>query len=187
MTATGAGWTFGGGCGRGWDVRSRFMITLGLLATCLASAAEEKDPGLLLQTRNEGLATKMFQNKSFYDGKSSVGIKSANVHEFYIPQHYDAKSYATKDFRARTFSQNDLRFETREARTKTDALDQKRYATKATAVKDARESGKSYESRGYADAREFRPQGKSQKSLDAQRNKKPMTMDQVRELLNKNK
>jgi hypothetical protein len=40
-------------------------------------------------------------------------------------------------------------------------------------------------SRMFADQHEFREQGKSQKSLDRQN--PPMTIDQVRELLNKNK
>jgi hypothetical protein len=37
----------------------------------------------------------------------------------------------------------------------------------------------------FADRHQFREQGKSQKSLDQQN--PPMTIDQVRELLNKNK
>ena len=40
-------------------------------------------------------------------------------------------------------------------------------------------------SRDFADRRQFTAQGKSQKSLDRQN--PPMTIDQVRELLNKNK
>lgn len=157
------------------------------ISFCALAGAQEQDPGLLLQTRNEGLAGKMFQNKSFYDGKTFQGVGQANVKEFYSPQRYDATGFATKEFNAKAFSQTDVRFATKEALTKKDTRDEKAYETKAAAVKDANESGKTYGTSEYANSREFREQGKSQKVLDQQSHKKEMSSDEVRELLNKNK
>jgi hypothetical protein len=52
-------------------------------------------------------------------------------------------------------------------------------------IHDAHDSHSTIASRSFAGQRQFREQGKSQKSLDRQN--PPMTIDQVRELLNKNK
>src|SRR2546425_6459120 len=52
-------------------------------------------------------------------------------------------------------------------------------------VHDAYDAHSAIASRGSADQRPYREQGKSQKSLDRQN--PPLTIEQVRELLNKNK
>lgn len=167
-------------------MRALFLF-VSVVTACAASSAQEQDPGLLLQTRNEGLAGKMFQNKSFYDGKVFQGGSTASVHDFYFPQRFDAKTFFAQDFRSNAYWRGDVRFATKEMATKKDTRDEKQVETKAAAVKDARESGKNYETRDYANAREFRGQGKSQKQLDAERHKKQMSSDEVRTLLNKNK
>ena len=161
----------------------RFLLLL-FLISCggLAARAQQQDPGLLLQTRNQDLASKMFQNKSFYEGKVFEADGKANVKSFYTPQRFEAGEFGLKNFRTSTFSQRDLLVSTKEARTKTDTRDDKLFETKSAAVKDARESG----TRDYANTREFHPEGKSQKSLD-QTGKKKLSIDEVRELLNKNK
>ena len=55
----------------------------------------------------------------------------------------------------------------------------------ARGVRDAPQSGKKVASRAYAGNRPFLDEGKSQKSLNRQN--EPLTIEQVRELLNKNK
>jgi len=55
----------------------------------------------------------------------------------------------------------------------------------ARGPRDASQSDKKVASRAYAGNRPFQDQGKSQKSLNRQN--APLTIDQVRELLNKNK
>jgi hypothetical protein len=52
-------------------------------------------------------------------------------------------------------------------------------------VHDAQDAHRTTPGRTFADQHQFREQGKSQKSLDRQ--EPPLTIDQVRELLNKNK
>ena len=55
----------------------------------------------------------------------------------------------------------------------------------ARGVRDASQSGKKVPVRGYAENQPFLDEGKSQKSLNRQN--APLTIEQVRELLNKNK
>ena len=55
----------------------------------------------------------------------------------------------------------------------------------ATSLYKAHDSGKSMQVRDFPGTRPFLVQGKSQKALSQQ--DKPLTIDQVRELLNKNK
>jgi hypothetical protein len=55
----------------------------------------------------------------------------------------------------------------------------------ARGPRDASQSDKKVASHAYAENRPFLDQGKSQKSLNRQN--APLTIDQVRELLNKNK
>jgi len=52
-------------------------------------------------------------------------------------------------------------------------------------VRNARDTNRSVDSHSFANQRTFREQGKSQRSLDRQN--PPLTIEQVRELLNKNK
>ncbi len=157
------------------------MLVFGVYAQ-----AQQQDPGLLLQTRNQDLAKTFFQNKSFYDGKVFQADKKANINDFYLSEHFETKTFASKGFHSKSYSQRDLLFATKDAPTKTDARDQKLYETKAAAVKDAPESGKSFTTREY-ETREFIERGKSQKALDEQHTTKPMSIDDVRTLLNKNK
>jgi len=52
-------------------------------------------------------------------------------------------------------------------------------------IHDTYDAHSAINSRGFADQRPFQEKGKSQKSLD--RRNPPLTIEQVRELLNKNK
>ena len=58
-------------------------------------------------------------------------------------------------------------------------------SSQANDVREIPDSHRQVASRNFADHRSFRDEGKSQKSLDRQN--PPLTIDQVRELLNKNK
>lgn len=167
----------------------RFPLLL-LCLSCGSAAAwgqiqEKKLADRVLSPPNMALVNAM-QGKSFYDGKSALSSRTAQVQDFYLPQRFGVKEFATRNFQSSSYWQGDLLFATQEARTKTDSRDLKLFATKAAEVKDARESGKTYEIRNFAVTPEFVPDGKSQKSLD-QAKKEKMTIDQVRELLNKNK
>ena len=130
------------------------------------------------------------QNKKF-TGDGSVSInKRANVGSFYVHQKPRAKNFsgtrdfATSQFYSKTYHGGRSAFEV--SSQQTTANSRFAYANQtARGVRDAPQSGKKVASRAYSGTRPFLDEGQSQKSLNQQN--APLTIDQVRELLNKNK
>lgn len=129
------------------------------------------------------------QNKKF-EGFGSTINKSASVREFYPGDRKLAKEFQdTREFSARSFSSEKFRGTDTAANLLTrstlpEANSHYRLIA-ATALKDAAESRKTSAVREYAETRPFLDKGKSQKAIS--QHNKPMTFDEVRELLNKNK
>src|SRR5215216_6140177 len=129
------------------------------------------------------------QNKKFVADGRSIN-KRATVGKFYVQQKANEKNFsATGDFATQQFSSGSFRskrsiFHFSSLRTVMPS--QHSYANQsARAVRDAPQSAKKVATRQYADNRPFLDAGKSQKSLNRQN--APLTIEQVRELLNKNK
>jgi len=130
------------------------------------------------------------QNKKFTaDGSASIN-KRVSVGSFYIHQQTSSKNFSgTRDFATSRFHSQAYHG----GRSAYDASSQQALANSQFAhanntvsgVLDAPQSGKKVASSAYAGSRPFLDEGKSQKSLN-QKNA-PLTIDQVRELLNKNK
>jgi len=129
------------------------------------------------------------QNKQFSADGASIN-KKATVGTFYLQKKSNSKSFAgTRDFSARQFNSQSFQG-TRSAPgiSSQQAIGNSRPADAtrtARGPRDAPESDKKIASRSYAGNRPFLEQGKSQKSLNRQN--APLTIEQVRELLNKNK
>ncbi len=129
------------------------------------------------------------QNKKFIADKASIN-KRATVGTFYVQEKSNSKSFSgTRDYSARQFNSQSFHG-TRSASgiSSQQAVGDSRpaYATRtARDVRDAPQSDKKVASRSYAGNRPFLDQGKSQKALNRQN--PPLTIEQVRELLNKNK
>ncbi len=129
------------------------------------------------------------QNKKFVgDGSVSVN-KRANVGTFFIHQKPRSKSFSgtrdvsTTQFYSQTYRGGRTAYVSSQ---QTFANSKATFANQtATGVRDAPQSGKKVASRAYAGNRPFLDEGKSQKSLNRQND--PLTIEQVRELLNKNK
>jgi hypothetical protein len=164
-----------------------------LILLCAAAEAQEQERKLIDRVLKPNMALgNAAQNKTFGGAKSFSTGTNAYVKDFYFTEKFSAKSHATSPFRdSRNFWQGDFTFATSDANTKgrfeipnaSKAVD-----TKTMEVKDARESSKNYATRTYADTGDFRVRGKAQGALDAENAAKPpMTVEQVRELLNKNK
>jgi hypothetical protein len=129
------------------------------------------------------------QKKTFIaDGRSTN--KKASVNPFYVAKKSNPKTFSgTREFSAhqfysRSFHGNRSAFENSSQQ----AVGNSRlaYPTQtARGPRNAPQSGKKVASRAYAENRPFLDQGKSQKSLNRQN--APLTIEQVRELLNKNK
>ena len=130
------------------------------------------------------------QNKKFIaDGSASIN-KRANVGTFYVRKKSNSKNYSatgqfsTQQANSRLFHSGRSAFNTSSQQ----AMGNSRsaYANQtAHGVRDASQSGKKVATRAYAENRPFLDEGKSQKSLNRQN--APLTIEQVRELLNKNK
>jgi hypothetical protein len=129
------------------------------------------------------------QNKKIIADGASIN-KKASVGTFYVQKKSNSKSFTgTRDFSARQFNSQSFQG-TRNAPgiSSQQAIGNSRpaYATRtARGSRDAPQSDKKIASRSYAENRPFLDQGKSQKSLDRQN--APLTIEQVRELLNKNR
>jgi len=129
------------------------------------------------------------QNKQFIADGASIN-KKATVGTFYVQKKPNSKSFAgTRDFSARQFNSHSFHsMRSASGISSQQAIENSRpaYATRtARGPRDAIQSDKKVASRSYAENRPFLDQGKSQKSLNRQN--APLTIEQVRELLNKNK
>jgi hypothetical protein len=129
------------------------------------------------------------QKKKFIADGTSIN-KKANVGAFYVEKKSNSKRFSgtrelsTQQFNSRSFSGS--RRGAGNSSQQAAAVSQRAYSTQpARSTRYASESGKKTDSRAYAGNRPFLDQGKSQKSLNQQN--APLTIDQVRELLNKNK
>jgi hypothetical protein len=164
-----------------------FLVTAGLC--CVRAQDQEKKlvdrllkPDMALQ--NDA------QNKKF-NGDGSVSInKRANVGTFFLHKKPSSKNYSgTRDFSTSQFYSHTYRggrtgYEVHSQQTFGDS--KPAYATQtARDIRDAPQSGKKIASRAYAGNRPFLAQGTNQKSLN--KKNEPLTIEQVRELLNKNK
>jgi hypothetical protein len=129
------------------------------------------------------------QKKKFIADGASIN-KRATVGAFYVQKKSSSKSFSgIRDFLARQF--NSQPFHGRRSAfeiSSEEAMGNSRrtYATQtARGPRDAPQSDKKVASRSYAENRPFLDKGKSQKSLNRQNS--PLTIEKVRELLNKNK
>ena len=129
------------------------------------------------------------QNKKFGGDGSAPINKRAHIGSFYVHQKPSSKNYSgTRDFSTTQFYSQTYR----DGRTydvssqQTLANSKAAYGSQtARGVRDAPQSGKKVASRAYAGNRPFLNEGTNQKSLN--RKTEPLTIEQVRELLNKNK
>ena len=130
------------------------------------------------------------QNKKFIgDGSASIN-KRANVGTFYVhkkPRSKDfsgTRDFSTTQFYSQTYRSGRSAYEVSSQQTV--ANSKFSYASQtARGVHDAPQSGKKVASREYSGTRPFLDEGTNQKSLN--RKNEPLTIEQVRELLNKNK
>ncbi len=172
-------------------MRRSFTVCL-LLTTAFCSVrAQDQEKKLVDRLLKPDMALQNeAQNKKFGgDGSASIN-KRANVGTFFVHQKSSAKNYSgTRDFSTTQFYSHTYRG----GRTASEVSSQQTlpnskaaYGTQtARGVRDAPQSGKKVASRAYAGNRPFLNEGTNQKSLN--RKTEPLTIEQVRELLNKNK
>jgi hypothetical protein len=162
------------------------FLLLGVLGPLAAQEQEGKLVGRLLRPNMELKSSE--QNKKFVSNRLGA-TKSASVKTLYLQNKSNSKTFSnTRDFSAPQYNSwvfnasGNNGAKTSHNRTVRTAM----YRT--SMVQDSppmAEADKKTNSSDYAGNRPYLEQGKSQKSLD--RKNPPMTIDQVRELLNKNK
>ena len=172
-------------------VNLRLSISLLLLATGLARA-QQQERTLEQRIMKPDMTMDANEQKKGFRSEKSFGTTNANgdkhfslfpqfsLKSFFTSSYSDSKSYWTGDYKpgskGSTLAKNG-NFQ--------DAG--KRYDTKTMAVSEAREAGKSYNKSSNFATKETREVGKSQKALDQQHAQKEMSIDEVRDLLNKSK
>ena len=171
-------------------VRKSFGACLLVLIVLSCVHAQEQESKLVDRLlRPDTTLRNNAQNKKFIADGASIN-KRATVGTFYVQEKSNSKSFSgTRDFSARQFNSQSFHG-TRSASgiSSQQAVGDSRpaYAARtARDVRDAPQSDKKVASRSYAGNRPFLDQGKSQKALNRQN--PPLTIEQVRELLNKNK
>jgi hypothetical protein len=178
-------------CGSLPTVRKSGGIGILLLAVLWSASAQDQEKKLVDRLLKPDMALQNdAQNKKFIgDGSASIN-KRANVGTFFVHQKPRSKNFAgTRDFSTTQFYSHTYRG----GRTAHEVSSQQTLAnTKAAygnqtarGVRSAPQSGKKVASRAYAGNRPFLNEGTNQKSLN--RKTEPLTIEQVRELLNKNK
>jgi hypothetical protein len=129
------------------------------------------------------------QHKKFVADGASIN-KRATVGTFYVQKKPSQKNFSgtgqfsTQEFNSQSFHSKRSVFNVPSQQ----ATGNSRSAfanQSARGVRDASQSGKKVPVRAYVENRPFLDEGKSQKSLN--QHNEPLTIEQVRELLNKNK
>jgi hypothetical protein len=161
-------------------------LALCLVLCCVAASArgQEQERKLVYRLLEPNMKLANPEQNRQFNGASNVTTASASTRSFYVPEKKLSQNFAgtremtTTAFQSRSFTTRDANLPAA-AHTST-------YETKnARGVAPAREAPAKYQTRSFAGNRPFTEEGKSQKSLHAQDH--PLSIDDVRELLNKNK
>jgi hypothetical protein len=163
-------------------------IVLLLCSACGLSAQEQEGKLMNRLLRPDMALANSSQNKKFQANTTSFD-RHAHVSTFYLEKRQEARTYSdTREFSTGHFSGRSYDPVTTGnsllAARSTSPL--RSYDTpSARASVELRDSHRTVSSSNFAGNRTFLDKGKSQKFLD--RKNKPMTIDDIRELLNKNK
>jgi len=172
-------------------VRTTFAVWFLLTAALCYVQAQDQEKKLVDRLLKPDMTLQNnAQNKKFTgDGSASIN-KRASIGTFYVHQKPRSKSFSgtrdfsTTQFYSQTYDGKRTAYEVSPQQTLANSKPTFANQT-ARDVRDAPQSGKKIPSRAYAGNRPFLDEGKSQKSLNRQN--EPLTIEQVRELLNKNK
>jgi hypothetical protein len=171
------------------DVRM-IIVSMALLAVVSATSAQEQESKLVDRIMKPNMSlVNSAQNKEFGTTGTSI-VKQAPSKSFRTADKSLAKPFAAgrpfspRQFATRHFGAGDAiaNTSTRTQLTKTDPI---HVAPSVYGTRVAPENGRSLTVAPFAGNRPFLGRGKSQKALSAQDT--PLTIEQVRELLNKNK
>ncbi len=178
-------------CFGSFDNMGRVLTACLLLAALCYARGQDQERKLVDRLLKPDMSLQnTAQNKKFIAANGPSVDKHATTSAFYVEKKSNSKGFfGTRDFsawqfNARSFhgSDNAANFSSRKQITDSN----RSFSTQAAHnLHDAHEIGRTADARTFAGSRPFLDQGKSQKALSRQN--PPLTIDQVRELLNKNK
>jgi hypothetical protein len=169
----------------------RVLTACSLLAAFACAGAQDQERNLVDRLLEPDMSLQnTAQNKKFIAANGASISKHAITSAFYVEKKSNSKTFSgARDFsawqsNARSFHAGDnlANFSSRKQITNSKGS----YSTQtARSLRDAHEAGRRVDALIFAGSRPFLDQGKSQKALSRQN--PPLTIEQVRELLNKNK
>jgi hypothetical protein len=171
-------------------VRKSLAVFVLFLAALLCARAQDQERKLVDRLLRPDMSLQNSeQKKKFIADRTSVNRK-ATVGTFYVEKKSNSKTFSgTREFSALEFNSRSFhgsRSAFQHFSQQVNGNSERVYPTQtARGPRAAPQSGKKVASRAYAENRPFLEEGKSQKSLNRQN--APLTIEQVRELLNKNK
>ena len=168
--------------------RSVLLFLLLLIAFSFARAQDQESKLVERLLKPDMTLQNTAQNKKFIADGASINRK-ATVGTFYFQEKSNSRSFSnTREFSAGQFDSRSFqgtRAVSGISSQQPIGNSQLSYSTRTARVRDAHNADKAATSRVFAGNRPFLAQGKSQKALN--RKNAPLTIEQVRELLNKNK
>lgn len=166
-----------------------------LLAICCATIiatsvhAQKQERSLIDRLLRPDMTSKNASQDKKFVTRAAPGAKSKTVGAFYVEPRAPEKSFRTLQSYPTTHLHPSLFNSGREAASlpkNQSPRSADTFSTSSTVqVRETTDNDKKVGTRSFADERSFLAQGKSQKALD--RKNPPLTVAQVRELLNKNK
>jgi hypothetical protein len=170
-------------------VRKLLAISISLLAALSCLRAQEQERKLVDRLLKPDMSLQSSEQKKKFIADGTSINKKANVGTFYVEKKSKSKTFSgTRELSMKPFNSGRFHGSRAYANSSQETLANSRVAypiQSAPGLREASQSDKKAGSRAYAGNRPFLDQGKSQKSLNQQN--APLTIDQVRELLNKNK
>jgi hypothetical protein len=179
-------------CHRKWGrdgARRSNAMRLGLIiGLCLlfggSTYAQEQERKLVDRLLEPNTKLENSEQHKQFTGAGTMTAKSASARSFYVSNKELSKTFAdTRQFTTRSYSSR--QFGTKDATLPPSHKTGSFATTDARGISTARDASRTYGTRQFAGNRPFLAQGKSQKALHAQ--DRPLSIDDVRELLNKNK
>ena len=163
---------------RGWPFVFAFLLQI------TTASAQEQERKLIDRLLKPDTALQNPQQTKSFSQRHTISTHSNTTRSFYIAERNLSRNFvADRQFATTSYSSGN--FETKAA------SQMKVHGTSTFSTRAAREvptasnGSKNFSTGGFGSTRPFLVRGKSQKSLDAQHH--PLTIEQVRELLNKNK
>lgn len=162
----------------------RFGIAIALCLIAATAQAQEQERKLVDRLLEPNTKLENSEQNKQFTGAGAVTAKSASTRSFYVLNTKLTKTFAgTREAKTRSYSTD--QFATQPANLPAPPRTRTFATADARGISTAREQSRKYGARQFAGSRPFVEQGKSQKALHQQDH--PLSIDDVRELLNKNK